>query len=416
MAGYNAQPPEVGSVKIRLPFAVPGGVEFDKFLSYEYAEDFLTPSDASSFTLSLDSLTDRDRSALVCGSRVEVSIDGQPQSVSYISKVRTRTDPHGGAIATIECYDWLNRAVKGHVDPNVRFRPSMTLFDLLTTVFEPFGMTVLATDNVANRNAITGRIYGGKVTKKGKPLKSYVLHQIKPYPQEGAFAFACRVSQRFGLWIWPAVDGETVIVGKPDFDQPSRYTLRHKLDASAAQNNVLESEVEFADEEQPSLILGMGFGGGGEFSKTKLKSGIINPIIVTPEEDLAALEQAYPSVHWITPPPAAIISGIATFPIPNPNAVPLYLYDPESHTQEELDKFVLRELSLRMRKSLVCRYTIEGHKLNGQPIAVDTIVDVDDDRSRLHTQMWVLGRRFSKSRTGGTTTVMELIRPGTLVF
>lgn len=416
MTKYNQSPPELGSVKLKLRNALAGSVEFTKFLSYEYAEDFLTPSDASSFTLSMDSLTERDMRALMCGTKVEVTIDDQPQSVSYISKVRIHADRSSGTIVTVECYDWLNRAVKSHVDPNVRFRPSMTLLDLLTAVFEPFGMTVAATDNVANRNAITGRIYGSRIGKKGKPLKSYVLHQIKPYPQEGAFAFASRVAQRFGLWIWPATDGHTVIVGKPDFDQESRYTLSHKTDASDVHNNVLESDVEFSDEEQPSLIVASGFGSGGEFAKSKLKSGIINPIIGTPIEQIDAFKKSYPSVHFVTPPVSAIASGILTIPIPNPNAVPLFLYDPESHTQEQLDAFVLRELSLRMRKSLTARYTIEGHKLNGQPIAVDTIVDVDDDRSRLHIPMWVLGRRFSKSRNGGTTTTIECIRPGTLLF
>lgn len=394
----------------------PAPREYAKFVSYEYHEDFLVPSDASSFVLADDALDDTDRSLLTCGARVDVLIGGNPQSVSYINKIRARSDRSTGTVLTLECYDWLNRTVKSHVDPQTRFRPSMTLLDLLTAVFEPFGMQVLATDNIANRNAITGRIYGNKTTANNAPLKSYTLHQIKPYPQEGAFAFASRVSQRFGLWLWPAVDGQTVIVGKPDFDQEARYQVKLSRDNTRTDNNVLSADVELSNEDQPSIILASGFGDGGEFAKSKLRSGILNPIVAQPFDSLAAIENAYPNVHFVAPDVSAIASGLATMPLTDATAIPLYLYDPESHTQAELDAFVLRELSLRMRKSLVARYTFEGHALNGQPVAVDTIVDVQDDKSRLNLPMWIQGRRFVKDRSGGTRTTIECIRPGSLVF
>lgn len=451
--GYNASPPALSSVKIKVgattsgpaPTAVmpanilpslqafatalglaadaqaknPGPIEFAKFLSYEYDENFLTPSDASSFTIAADDLTDLQRTAIVgqsgCGSRVEVSIDDKVQTISYVSKVRFRSSRNGGTVITLECLDWLNRAVKGHVDPGIRFKASMTLFDLLTAVFAPFGMDVLSTDNVANRNVITGRVYGTPVSKKGKPLKSYILHEIKPYPHEGAFAFAARVSQRFGLWLWPSADGHTIVVGKPDFDQEPRYRLQHKLDASGRSNNVLESDVEKSDEEQPNILFASGFGGGGEFAKSRLRAAVLNPLVQPPFNSLAQIAQAYPNVPFIPAPAPAIASGLATFPMVSANTVPLYLYDPESHTQDQLNAFLLRELSLRMRKSLVAKYTFEGHTLNDQPVCVDTIVDIDDDRSNLHIPMWVLGRRFSKTQQGTKTTI-ECIRPGTLVF
>lgn len=449
--GYNHSPPELGSLKIRVgattqgpqptasfqPNVLPsiaafaaalqqvsvaqqnntGPIEFSKFISYEYDESFLTPSDASTFVLADDELTTQQRAALACGTRVEVSIDDRVQSISYITKLRTRSSRGTGTLVTVECMDWLNRAVKGHVDPNTRFKPSMTLEDLLTAVFEPFGMQVLATDNAANRNAITGAVYGTPTSKKGKPLKSFILHQIKPNPQEGAFAFAARVSQRFGLWLWPAVDGSTVIVGKPDFDQDSRYQLHHTLDSTAKQNNVTDSDVEVSDEEQPNILFASGFGGGGEFAKSRLHAGIINPLVQPPANSLAEITNAYPNVPFVLPPVPAIASGLATFPILNPNAVPLYLYDPESHTQDQLNAFVQRELSLRMRKSLVAHYTFEGHTLGGQPVAVDTLVDVHDDRARLNLPLWVLSRKFHKAGHGaGTYTTVELIRPGSLTF
>lgn len=415
MSQFDTTPTDFGSMSIRIPITGTGGFSFDRFLSYEYHQDFLVPSDASSFTLAADEIEYNTRQLLLPGAKVEVSIDGQVQSAGYIRSVRTRSSRSSGTVLTIEVYDWFQRAVRAHIDPQTQFRESQTLDELLTAVFAPFGMTVLATDNIANRNAITGRIYGTKTSKKGKALKSIVLHEIKPYPQEGAYAFASRVSQRFGLWLWPAADGQTVIVGKPDFDQPARYTIRQRAgNAEEIYNNVLESDVDVTDEGQPSIIFASGYGGGGEFAKSTLRGGIINPLIGAPNSSILA---AYPNVKFVLPPIPAITSAVATIPIPNPNACPIYLYDPESHTQDQLNNFLLRELSLHMRKSLVAKYTIEGHKLNGQPVAVDTIVDVDDDRSNLHLPLYVQARRFSKKGgTGGTTTQLELIRPGTLIF
>jgi|SRR5579875_293369 len=412
MAAYDTDPPELGSIKIRLPNAGSGGVEFDHFLSYDYHEDYLIPVDAGRFTLDVDELSTSDLQALAPGAKVEVTIADLPQTVGWLDTVRIRSNRSGGAVADIEFRNWLSPAIDAQVDPQTRFAPSMTLLDMLTAVFKPFGVAVFSESNDANRNAITGQKYGTPTSKKGKPLKSYVLHQQKPYPNEGAFAFASRISQRFGLWIRPGADGKSIVVCKPDFDQQPSYAIHHKTDDSAIYNNVIESEVQKSRLDQPSIIFAYGFGGGGEFAKATLKGGIINPVVVTDNSEIVA---AYPSVSFKTAEVPAIASGIATV-MYDPMARPLYLCDREAHTQSELDAFIRRELSLRMRKALFAVYTFEGHRLGGVPLAVDTIISVDDDRSNLHTPLWIQGRRFRKSPTEGTRTTIECILPGSLQF
>jgi hypothetical protein len=113
----------------------------------------------------------------------------------------------------------------------------------------------------------------------------------------------------------------------------------------------------------------------------------------------------------------ALGSAIAGGPIPEAFIRALYLKDTESHTLAELQAYARRQLALHMRKSLSAHYTIEGHKLGGQPVAIDTIADVDDDLGGVKIPLWILDRRFSK-RAGeeGTKTVIEGIRPGTLQF
>ena len=95
---------------------------------------------------------------------------------------------------------------------------------------------------------------------------------------------------------------------------------------------------------------------------------------------------------------------------------PVFLHDDESKTQEQLNNFVRREMSLAVRKSLTAEYTVEGHGQKNEddggfvPWDIDTVVDVLDDVAGIAERMYVVGRGFEKSRQSGTTTRLELIR------
>jgi prophage tail gpP-like protein len=414
MTLFSTSPADSNTVSVKFPNVfVKGGanMQFTKFLHFDYRQDFLTPSDQWSFSLDIDELTDVDLTAIVPRTRIEIYVDAQRQTVGFIDDIKIKCTPSGGAIMSIDGRDWLSPAVDCHIDPKTRFQPTMTFLDVVQAALGPFGVTAFAEDNDANRNAITGGKFGVRTKKNGKALKSAINHQLKPYPNEGAFAFASRVTQRAGLWIWPAADGETVIVGLPQFDQDPRYQLRHRLDDRGQLDNVLESDVTQSSKDQPTAIVATGWGGGGVYAKSPLKSGIINPVIES--ADVSNILDAYPEITFL-PLPDGTVSFVN--PIAEPGARPLFLYDPESHTQEQLDAFVYRELSLCMRKSLQAKYTIEGCKINGQAIAIDTVMDVDDDRSNLHQPMWVLGRTLTKDTSSGTRTTLDLIRPGSLLF
>jgi prophage tail gpP-like protein len=387
-------------------------VEFNRFLGYEYDEEYLTPCDGWSFSLSADEVTDTDRKALRPAARVEFVIDDNVQSIGYIDDIQVHGSRQSGSIITIKGRDWMSPMVDGHVDPQLQFTEGMDLEQLLTAVLKPFGVTAFDISNEANRAKITGSIYGTPTTKKGKTLKSYKLHLLKPYQREGAFAFASRVSQRQGLWLRPASDGKTIIVAAPDFDQPARYAIRLKTDGTQ-NNNVTDWDVNVSRADQAAIIFASGSGGGGEFANATLRGAIINPLVALADPNVVAgLLAAYPGLVGATPPVPAILSGIASLMF-DPFARPLYLYDRESHDAAELRTYLQRELSLIMRKSLTLKYTIEGHRLGGQPIAVDTMIDVDDDISGIHSPQWVLGRHFSKTHDGTKTTI-ECIRPGSL--
>jgi prophage tail gpP-like protein len=412
--------PELDSVQISLPAS---GVSFSNFLHYDLNEHYLTPCAAWNFSLDEDELTDAVKDVLIVGAGVQVKINDLQQCCGYIDKVSVRSG-RGGTVWQMDCREWNSPIVDAHVDPKVQFSSTMTLQQVLQAALAPFGQFAtstspggdinLITDASANRNVITGATRGTKTNKNGTIVKSALAHQVKPFQHEGLWGFMSRVSQRFGLWLRPSADGTTIIASQPDFTQDPSYGLVHSV-SDGTQNNIIDGMFDLSRLNQPAVIYASGWGGGGVFANSTLRAVILNPCI---SSNTAAIAENYPGVTVVTPP---ILGGIGagfspTGAFTDPNARPLFLYDPESHTQAELQSFLLRELSLRMRESLVATYTIEGHTLGSQPIAIDTIVQVDDDRSNFSGQLWVQDRTFSKSPSGGTLTKMTLIRPGTLTF
>ena len=396
--------PDLGEIDFEV-----NGRRYTTALSYNYEESYLSPSDRWSVSFDQDELSEEDLTALVPRASMSLSINGHPQTTGYIDSIHTSTS--NGTIVTISGRDWLSPAVDAHISPRTRFNPSQTLLDVVNTAFEPFGITAIATDNVANANTINGQIYGNQVSKKGKPLKSYGLHELKPYNNESAFAFCSRISQRFGLWIRPSATKGILLVTAPNYDREAPYGLVHKQNGAASLgNNILSSDVTLDAADQPSVIVASGFNGGGSFSYAGMTSAIVNPIIST---DYSRTSNEYPNVKFTvgTDPQTTQFNNFD-----DPYARPLFLYDSESHTIDQLNAFLRRQLSLCLRKAFNAHYVIEGHQIGGVPIAVDTMMSVDDDRSNVHQDLWVLSRKFTKSSNGGTHTSVELILPGALSF
>jgi prophage tail gpP-like protein len=398
--------PDLDVFEMRLPDF---GISVSNWISYSYNENFLTPTDGWQFEMDGESAPPALLDALETCPKVQFSINGHLQSSGRVSHHESDASTDGGWLIRIEGRDILGPMVDGHVDPSLNFTESMTLNDVLDTVFADFGLNSFTIENDTNLNVITGQKRGKKTSKRGRALKSFTIHQLKPYPKEGAFAFVSRISQRFGLWLWPSADGQTIVVGKPDFDQAPIYKMRRKRALGESQfNNIVRGPAIRDYASQASCILASGYGGGGEFDKATLRVGVINPGI---ETNFAPIFKKYPKLKFIQP----TVHGIVTFQ--DDHARPLYLHDDESKTPEQLENFALREMALLTRRGLTCRYSFVGHSIGGVPFAVNTIGDVDDDPGNVHSNMWVLSRTLSKAAgKSGTTSNLELIRPGTLFF
>lgn len=415
--------PEGQEIQLRL---MDEHVTMTRWTQYSFASDFLTPSDGFSFTVADEELPDAHKRALRVGARVSLNINSIPVADGRIDSVEIGADKRGGWVWNIHGRDRLGMAVDTTADPSLSFKEGATLADALKQLFTPFGWITddhYVIDNTANRLASSGGDRGTKSSKGkktlGRPLKDVVLHQTKPHNHEGVFAFATRMSQRFGLWIWATSDGEKLVVSKPDFEQEPTYHLRRRRDGTG---NIVSGTVKYDGTDQPSVIIADGFSGGGEFGKGRIKAYIVNPFFGVTEDgeqipEIADALKRHPDAKKVT-----LDTEPETFSRKAPviPSRPIYLHDDESKTQEQLNNYVKREMSLLLRKSLQVRYTVEGHgqMINGvlAPWVVDSVVKVEDDPADLDELLYVLGVTYEKSRSGGTFTHLDLIRLNSIQF
>ena len=388
------------------------GVEFGDWLEYHYNESFFTPSDEATFRADASRITPDVRDSFYPGAKVRLLINGKTQSTGYIDVADYENDRGQGSIATVTIRDFMNPLVKGGVDPSLKFPESSTLADILKRVMlDEYGLGALEIDNEANRNIMTGATTGVRTSKRGRPLKSFVAHQRQPELSEGAYQFCERLCIRFGLHPWPAADGESVIIGSPNFDQAPIGALVRKI-GDESQNNVLNGGARWDVTSMPAAILAMGSGGGGAFAAATLRGAIVNPLV---DADISRFKSRWPTIQFIDYTPAP--TGIPKFKIAAP--VVVYTQDNESQTLEQLQHYLYRRMSELLRTAVTAHYTIVGHTLGGHPLALDTILSVDDDRAGpqgLHAPMWLMDRTFSKSRGQGSVSSIHLIATNTIVL
>lgn len=95
---------------------------------------------------------------------------------------------------------------------------------------------------------------------------------------------------------------------------------------------------------------------------------------------------------------------------------PMFLKDKNSRTLPELERFARRQMSLFARRAFVANYTFHGFYLDGAIPQPDTMVSIVDEPASFEGNLWVLSRTVRQSRSGGTTTSLELLVPGALQF
>lgn len=418
---YAPNDPDTEVVQLRI---MDEQVTLTRWVSYDFHVDYLQPASAFHFVVSDGDLPDAERLALRLGARVRLTINSVPLCDGHIDSVKVSATRSAGTVWTIAGRERLGLAVDAIADPTQGFKESMTLEQILIALYTPFGWLsadAFEISNVAHRGVTQG-LRGTPMTKGGKkkgpkPLKSFVMHQCKPHNHEGVHDFAKRITERHGLTIRQSEDGEKIIVDVPDFDQEPSFQLRRNYTGTT---NVLDGEVTIDFTSQPALIIADGASGGGEFGKGVIKSFCVNPYFGVEADGNVLPEVA--KVIAKHPTAKQVVITTQPFTRRTVNVPPriVFIHDEESKKPDELDNFVRRQMSLFLRKSLTASYTVEGHgqTLNGLfiPWMVDTVVDVQDELAGISERMWIQSVAYSKARSGGTHTHVELLRLGALQF
>lgn len=407
--------------------AIPSlGVTLDNWTSYTYSQQFLNPVDAWEFTVGDNRIPVGLGSKLLPGLLVVLKVNGITQGEGRIDDVEYSMDRGGGTTLHISGRGPLADALDSNIDPRRKFNEKDNLETLISNVLGDFGFWNFDIDQEALQSIQRGNLYGVKLTKGGKkkgpkPLKSFVLHQCKPYDHEGAYAFCERVAKRYGLHVWAGPDAKSIIVGKPNFSQgPSHHLIRRRGEAGK-DNNILSGTFRRSRADQPSCIVATGRGAGGAQAKATSKVIAINELVAR-----GADGELVPAVKkLLAANKGARVLGpddydAQVFPPlllnPYPTARPMYLVDEESSDQAQVINFAKRALAERQQKAVSAHYAIAGHTINQVPFTVDSIVSVDDEAANFHGEMYVTGRTLTRSRDAGSVTLLDLILPGTLAI
>lgn len=380
---------------------------------YEITSDYLTPTDAWSFTLYDDEDPQRLRRTVTPLQPVKLYIDGNLQVVGRIDG----TTGEGDSRASLRVYgrDYIADLVDGGADPSIKFKKSQDIGDAILSVTQAFGVVSMGSSGFnLTRNILTGRKpFGGAPRRDVKAAK---LDEFKIGYNEGAFEAINKIAARYGYTLQPMPRRDWIALCEPEYRQSPLYRLTR---GSATGNIVAGSGL--ADRNYanvPTLTLATGRNTGGQSKQSALKKILSTFGLNAPSE-----VGKNPEVRRI------VYSETGTAPrvldlrwdpklnrgVPGNKGMlyrPLYYRDTDSRNTEQLERGVRRMISERLRHTLTYTCTVRGHTDpdSGATWAVDTIADVYDEVEDVNEPLWIKERTLRNDGSGPMTDLV-LIRP-----
>jgi prophage tail gpP-like protein len=457
---------EFGTMTMRVE-----GIEINIWSSYSYNSHYLTPADQWAFEVGDEEITPELRKFLVPGNKVEFFIDDTKQATGYIDDVNIEVARNGGLVMHISGRDTMSPLIDSQIDPSKIFPEKIKLQALILDLIADFGFDTI--EFASDADLKLGKKKKPKIRKKkgDKFLGNFPIPKKKPSHNDTYFGFISRITQRYGLWCSPTVDGTGLILDKPDYDQDPDYAVRRKR--TGIDNNIISGGVKRSGTDQPSFIMARGDIPGRSVSHTRTRVIIDNPYVAglglglsmqeqdenqldpkSPNFKVGALDsqEAFLGRNSVITDPLTGLAGsenireyqtfltiqqrvhtsltanqtfttvVPVKPLKFANTYatkisrPRYIKDPNAHTIEELTNFAKREMSLCTRKAFVAHYEFMGHTIDGVIPQVNTIVAVDDEIADCHQLMWIQSRTFLCSRQGGCTVSIECLPLNSIFF
>ena len=419
----------------------------DTWTSYKVDSDLLVPADAFSFELGLGTLgaTGAERARRFAeirelvspGSRVKLyvgdDVTGRTRSryvqlSGFIEDREVDVSREGGTVLRVTGYDDAWPLTKSHVPVSLVRTAGTGLLDLARAAVQPWGIEVISEAN-ASRDILSGaaglsseqellveqarqqginpefmrRSLVRRAQREKRPLDEVVgtpssdrargrssngqtpsdverirIRDARPRPGETVWEFLDRHARRLGVLMWMSPRGQ-LIMGAPHYGQTPRHRFVRRFENDPDDpNNILAGTVRETLDQRVSRVTVYGRTRGNDVERTSIRASA--------EDDSM------------------------------PFAIERVVHDNDVRTVEEAQRRAKRELAEAKAGALQGNFTLPDHGMGRYLYAPDTMVQVLDEWGGLDEAMYVIGRTFSRSREGGTSTNVRLARRGSIVL
>jgi len=337
------------------------------------------------------------RARLAKGELVTVLVNGVNQGVFLI---QTCNRKHGkrGSTFSITCHTPLVTPYQSSIDQAL-VKKTPTDVPLTETILQslgPYGFQTIIADTAASVSTVSGKPIDGRAPAVSLPA----LKHNESHPQQGetAYQYIARLITRLGCCLRMAPDG-TLLVGKPDYDQPPVYTLIRTLSGKAGPGDYFVGDVDVVDTND------------GQHSEAQVR-GQSND---TADATQTNLPVARVQENLLHPGRPSYRSPIAA------PYKPKNVKDKGSRDRATATSTAKLELGLQAAKAFYITGTVDGFvSVTGRIWSVDTIAHVVIEQEDIAEDMWIAERVLTLSRGGGEGdgehTRLKLLPKGALVL
>ncbi|CRZ20826.1 phage tail protein [Kingella kingae] len=326
-----------------------GGQEHRDWQSYDIDSDFLIPADGFDFELGVSSL--QNEIPNMAGERCEVVINGETVLTGIIGSQR-------------------HDKSKGSRNLRLTGRDlACLLVDCSAPQLNVKGMTVLA---AIKKLVEPWSKYIAKVALKAE--SNPTLDKIDIEPSETVWQAATHIANSVGLHIWLEADG-TLIVGGADYSSPPVATLCWSR--NDARRNIESLTIERSSDNRYSEVtfLAQSHGRSGNSGKHDLK--------------------------WVYKDPNMTLHKPKTVVVA------------DADNLENLKRQAKKQLSDWQLEGLTITISVGDHKTqSGKLWQAGQRVHLIDEEEGIDAIFFIMGRRFTLSRMGGTHTELRLKEDG----
>lgn len=378
---------------------------------FSFAKKYMDPGGSFSIQISgsnLGEMVERFQNF----QRVSLVLNEAVIMTGYMVSCST-SESTAGTSLTIQGQSSISRAARQTVDPDMQFADSTKLHDLLKALFEPAGYTSIKADDRVARQQMT------KTTKRfvldehmevvEKAMVNPISSKYKPQKSEGVYEFAKRIGRRFGAHPFDSPDGKTLYFGAIDYESEALYQFT-SIQSSQNANNIISMDIVADWDDQPSVLIVEGRGGGGKKAKASIRTLVYNEFLCGSKQAIPEAEKRiakYKSMVVLTRDsrvqvPARILPITQSINI-------VSMKDDESKTQEQLNNYARSVMADFQSKFFKIVVKVAGASQLGVNYAVNTCAHVKNEIWGIDAKMWISSVKIRGSKSSGTTTELELL-------